>query len=88
MDIQESTMSSTINKVNSIVPRFPTTSRTSSTIDGHHSSITEPSTGIDDAREESATNETSTGSGRAFTTGESVEEVSSAIANACTLYEC
>ena len=72
-----------------IVPRFPTTVHTAqvSTTDEHHSSISEPSTDIDDSREESIANETSTGTGKASTAGTSVEEVSSAIANACTLHE-
>ncbi len=51
------------------VPRSPTTGHTAqlSTIDGHYSSISEPSTGTVKAEG-------------------SVEEVSSAIANACTLH--
>ncbi len=90
---QESTPST--NEVNSselppeTVPRFPTTGRTPqvSTTDGHHSSISEPYTAINDLREESTANKTSTGTGTASTAGTSVEEVSSAIANACTLHE-
>ena len=70
------------------VPRFPTTDPTAqvSTTDGHYSSISEPPTDIKESREESIANETSTGRGTASTAGRSVEEVSSAIANACTLY--
>ena len=69
------------------VPRFPTTGPTAqvSATDGHYSSISEPSIAIDDSREESTANKTSTGTGTASTAGTSVEEVSSAIANACTL---
>ena len=71
------------------VPRFPTTDPTAqvSITDGHHSSILEPSIAINDSKGESIANETSTGTGKASTAGKSVEEVSSAIANACTLHE-
>ena len=90
---QESTPST--NEVNSselppeTVPRFPTTDLTAqvSITDGHHSSILEPSIAINDSRGESIANESSTGTGKASTAGKSVEEVSSAIANACTLHE-
>ena len=93
-DTQESTLST--NEVNSTelppetVPQFPTTGNTAqvSTTDGHHSSISEPPIAIDDSREESTANKTSTGTGTASTAGTSVEEVSSAIANACTLSKC
>ncbi len=47
----------------------------------------QPSTDINDSREESTANETPTGTGKASTAGKSVEEVSSAIANACTLHQ-
>ncbi len=71
-------------------PRYYRTSRTSqvSSTDGHHASISAPSTGIDASREESTTNKTYTGRGNASTVEGSVEEVSSAIANACMLLEC
>ena len=66
------------------VPQFPTAVHTAqvSTTDGHYSSISEPSIDIYDSREES---KKFTGTGKASTTEESVEEVSRAIANACTL---
>ncbi|XP_064389990.1 uncharacterized protein LOC135337903 isoform X2 [Halichondria panicea] len=69
------------------VPQFPTTGPTAqvSATDGHYSSISEPSIAIDDSREESTANKTSTGTGTASTAGTSVEEVSSAIANAWSL---
>ncbi len=91
-DTKESTLCSTTKEViascnNTLespqpktMPRYYTTSQAS--IDGLYSSITEPSTGIDDSREESTTNKTSTGTVKAEG---SVEEASSAIANACTL---
>ncbi|XP_064389993.1 uncharacterized protein LOC135337904 [Halichondria panicea] len=70
-----------------IVPRFPTVVHTAqvSTTDGQHSSISEPPTDIKESKEESTANETSTGTGTASTAGTSVEEVSSAIANAWSL---
>ncbi len=86
----ESTLSSDKQLLESPVPetmpRFSTTGNTAqvSTTDGHYSSI--PSTDIDDLREESIVNKKFTGTGKTSTAEESVEEVSSAIANACMLH--
>ncbi len=71
-DTQESALSFTASTElpPETMPRFPTTAHTAQvSIDGHYSSISEPSTGTVKAEG-------------------SVEEASSAIANACMLHEC